>query len=540
MQQPHSHGTVAESSRQQALARGFDLLQKGRTAEAVQLSDALLAAHAGDAEVLFLASETRLAVEDPESALGFISAAVAAAPGELPLLLKQVDNLIMLRRREDARQVAADAIALAVNDGRALRAIASVYSRCDDPANALPLYLRAQQAMGSHPGLLHDLAIARFFTGDIAGAEQDLEALLVVAPKTAHALYLRATLRRQTEARNHVADLETRLDKGFPDQTARATCLFALAKELEDLAQHDRSFAALAEAAALKRRNMTYDAAAERASIAGVRAAYTQEVMRADGAGHDEEGAIFIVGMPRTGTTLLERMLGRHSEVRSAGELLDFGQLLASASRRSVAAHPGSTLAEASRKIDFAALGRDYMASAREAAGGSRVFIDKMPVNYIYCGLIRKALPKARIIHLVRDPMDCCYAVYKTLFNQAYHFSYDFEELADYYASYSGMMRHWHQAMPGEILDVRYEDLVADTQTQARRVLAWCGLAWQDAVLAPSDNQRPSTTASAAQVREPVHTRSIQKWRSYEAGLAPLRERLVASGIVDAERGVAR
>lgn len=528
---------VAGSSRQQALERGFELLQQGRSTEAVQLSDELLAAHPGDAEVLFLASETRLAAEDPESALGFIGAAVEAAPGQWPLLLKQADILIMLRRRNDARQVAADATVVAGNDGPALWAIGKVYSRCDDPAQALPIYLMAQQAMGSPPALLHDLAIARFFTGDIAGAEQDLEALLVLEPMTAHALYLRATLRRQTEARNHVADLEMRLARGFPDARGRATCLFALAKELEDLAQDDRSFAALAEGAALKRQSITYDAAAERASIEGVRAAYTQEVMQADEAGHEEEGAIFIVGMPRTGTTLLERMLGRHSKVRSAGELLDFGQLLAAASRESIAANPGSTLAEASRQIDFAALGRNYMCSAREAADGSQVFIDKMPVNYIYCGLIRKALPKARIIHLVRDPMDSCYAVYKTLFNQAYHFSCDFEELADYYASYHLMMRHWHQVMPGDILDVHYEDLVADTEAQARRVLAWCGLDWQDAVLAPAQNDNPSTTASAAQVREPVHTRSVQKWRRHETGLAPLRERLAAAGIIDVGSG---
>ncbi|MEJ7807121.1 MAG: sulfotransferase [Telluria sp.] len=540
MDKAQPNGRVADLARQQALARGFELLQQGRTVDAVQLSDALLAAHAGDAEVLFLASETRLAAEDPESALGFISAAIEAAPNQLPLLLKKADNLIMLRRRKDARQVAADATAVAGNDGHGLRAIGNVYSRCDDPANALQLYQRAQLAMGNHPPLLHDLAIARFFTGDIAGAERDIEALLAAAPMTAHALYLRSTLRRQTEARNHVADLETRLAAGFPDAGGRATCLFALAKELEDLGQADKSFSALAEAAALKRQSITYDAAAERASIDGIRAAYTQEVMQAGEAGHAEHGAIFIVGMPRTGTTLLERMLGRHSDVRSAGELLDFGQLLASASRKHLAANPGSTMVEASRNIDFAALGRDYMASAREAASGSPIFIDKMPINYMYCGLIKKALPNARIIHLVRDPMDSCYAVYKTLFYQAYHFSYDFDELADYYASYHRTMRHWHDVMPGEILDVHYEDLVTDTETQARRVLAWCGLDWQEAVLTPSENDHPSTTASAAQVREPVHTSSVQRWRRYEAGLAPLRDRLMAAGIVDAELGATR
>lgn len=527
---------TADAMLRQQIGEGFNLLQQDRLAEAMSLSDSLVAGHAGNAEVLFLASEVRLAAEDAEAAFGFIAAAVDAAPGQLPLLLKKADNLIMLRRRKEARQVAADAVAVAGGDGHALWALAKVYSRCDDPMDARPLYERALAAIGPHPALLYDLALARFHTGDIAGAEHALETLLTATPAgpaTGHALYLRSTLRPQTESSNHVADLEARLAAGFATPVARAACLYALAKELEDLGQADRSFAALSEGAALKRQILNYDAAAERASIDGVRATYTQEVMQADTPGHDEEGAIFIVGMPRTGTTLLERMLGRHSEVKSAGELLDFGQLLAAAARKCQEANPGKTLLEASSMIDFAALGRDYMASAREAGSGSRMFIDKMPVNYMYCGLIRKALPNARIIHLVRDPMDSCYAVYKTLFNQAYYFSYDFEELAAYYATYHRMMRHWHAVMPGAILDVTYEDLVADTEDQARRILAWCGLDWQETVLTPSDNESPSTTASAAQVREPIHTRSVQKWRSYEAGLTPLKEHLVAAGIVE-------
>lgn len=527
--------TPAVAAFRQQLGTAFKLLQEGRLAEATRLSDSLVAAHAGNAEVLFLASEVRLAAEDAESALGFIAAAVDAAPGQLPLLLKKADNLIMLRRRTQARQVAADAVAVAGDDGRALWAIGKVYGRCDDPVNARHLYEKALAAMGSHPDLLYDLAVAQFFTGEIAGAERNLAALLTAAPRTGHALYLRSTLRRQTDASNHVADLEARLAAGFPDTASRAACLFALAKELEDLGQADRSFSALAQAAALKRQTLTHDAAAERASIDAIRAAYTPQAMQTQAAGHDEQGAIFIVGMPRTGTTLLERMLGRHSEVKSAGELLDFGQLLATAARKCRQSNPDKTLVEASLMIDFAALGRDYMASARQAASGSPRFIDKMPVNYIYCGLIRKALPHARLIHLVREPMDSCYAVYKTLFNQAYYFSYDLDELAAYYTSYHQLMQHWHNVMPGAILDVHYEDLVADTESQARRILAWCGLDWQAAVLTPSDNENPSTTASAAQVREPVYTRSVHKWRSYEAGLAPLKARLLSAGIVDAQ-----
>lgn len=528
-------GSVVDATFQQRLRTGFGLLHQGRQADARRLCDSLLEAHADNAEVLFLASETCLADEDPESALGFISAAVAAAPDQLALWLKKAENLIMLRRRTEAREVAATAIQIADEDGHSLWQIGKIYSKCGDPTRARPLYAKARASIGNHPDLLYDLAVAQFHTGDSAGAAASLETLLTLAPKVGHALYLRSTLGRQTDASNHVDDLKARLASGFPNGAARAACLYALAKELEDLGQADAAFSALTEGAALKRQSLNYDAAdaaAECAAIDAVRTAYSAAVMQTAVVGDEGEGAIFIVGMPRTGTTLLERMLGRHSKVRSAGELLDFGQALAAAARKCRQVNPEKTLVETSLMIDFAALGRDYMTSARQAAAGSGIFIDKMPINFIYCGLIKKALPKARIIHLVREPMDTCYAVYKTLFNQAYYFSYDFAELAAYYSSYQQLMQHWHSVMPGAILDVHYEDLVADTEGQARRILEWCGLDWQAAVLTPADNAAPSTTASAAQVREPIHTGSVQKWRQYAAGLAPLQARLMTAGIL--------
>lgn len=535
MTQAQSSTDTADAIFRQHIRTAFELLYSGRVGDARRVSDALLAERADNAEVQFLASEVRLAEDDAEGALGFILAAVVAAPGQLPLLIKKAENLIMLRRRLEAKQVAEEAIAAAGNDGKAFWEIAKIYSKCDDPASALPLYERALAIVGRHPELLYDLAVARFHTGDSAGAEGNIESLLENAPKFGHALYLRATLRRQTDARNHVRDLEGRLAAGFPTDTARAACLFALAKELEDIGQDEASFAALAEGAALKRQAIRYDVAAECASIDGIRQAYTQDVMATKVAGDDQTGAIFIVGMPRTGTTLVERMLGRHGEVGAAGELLDFGQALAAAARKVVQANPDKTLVDASLMIDFAALGRDYMTGARQAAPNCHLFIDKMPINFIYCGLIKKALPNARIIHLVRDPMDSCYAAYKTLFSQAYYFSYNFDELATYYTCYHRMMQHWHEVMPGAILDVRYEDIVADTERQARRILDWCGLNWQDVVLEPAANDKPSTTASAAQVREPIYSSSVRKWHRHEVALAPLKARLVAAGIVDAK-----
>jgi hypothetical protein len=529
--QAQAAAAALDATQQQRIARAFELLRTGSIAEAAGIADALRVECPTHPQVLHLCSETQLAAGADDAALELIDHAIAAAADPRMLLLRKANLLVGMRRRNAAREAAAAALACAPADADTLWAVGRVHGKCDDPVAAGQHYQRAIDAGGTHPSLTFDLASTQFFTGHFLAAERTLDALLADAPGNGHALHLRSILRRQTANNNHVSDLEARLRSGFDDPTARAAALYALAKELEDLGQAQKSFAVLKEAAATKRRTLRHDAAAERASIAAIRGRWTADAMQAASPGHDEEGPIFIVGMPRTGTTLVERMLGRHSEVRSAGELLDFGQSLAAAARRAQAAHPDLSLVEASLLLDFAALGRDYIAGAREAAGGSRWFVDKMPVNYIYCGLIRKALPRARIVHLVRDPLDTCYAIFKTQFNQAYPFSCDLDELADYYITYHRQMQHWHAAMPGEILDVRYEDLVTDLEPQARRLLDWCGLDWQDAVLSPAANDAPSTTASAAQVREPVHARSVGAWRTHEAALAPLRFRLLEAGI---------
>ena len=524
-------------SRNNRLTQGFTLLRQADPLAVWPIADALMIEYPHDPEILFLASQTKLALDEVDAGLALMAAASNAAPNEPNLMLQLARLQTSQRRRADARASLTRVAALldAMPTGTAadlLHAIGSEYARLDDPTTAITYYQRALAAGCGSPALRFDFATALFFSGEFELAEQHLEALLQMQPKAAHALYLRATLRSQTLGRNHVDDLQTRLANGFPNPTMQAACYYALAKEREDLGQDSAAFAALSEGARLKRETLQYDLPNELAAIDAIKGNYSDAVMQLATAGHEEVGAIFIVGIPRSGTTLVERMLTRHADVRAAGELLDFGHALAAATRKIVASQPGLTMVDASLRVDFAALGRDYMRSAREAAPNTKMFVDKMPINFMYCGLIKKALPNAKIIHLVREPMDSCYAVYKTLFGQAYHFSYDQNELAAYFAAYLRQMQHWHQVMPNSILDVRYEDLVLDTEAQASRILSWCGLDWDASVLSPAANQKPSTTASAAQVREPVHVRSVGKWRNYEAGLAPLKARLIAEGVL--------
>jgi hypothetical protein len=266
------------------------------------------------------------------------------------------------------------------------------------------------------------------------------------------------------------------------------------------------------------------------------------------------DAPIFIVGLPRSGSTLVDRILGSHSRIRCAGELKHFALAVVDAVRQLDAVRQqngGATLSRRelvarSASLDFGALGRDYLDRARgevatgevaagevaagEVAAGVR-FTDKMPLNYLYCGLIARALPNARIVHVSRHPMAACYAIYKTLFQDGYPFSYDLGELAQYYVGYRRLMAHWSAMMPQTIYHLSYEDLVADVPGQTRRLLQFCALEWQDACAQFHLNPTAVTTASAAQVRRPIYDSSLQQWRHYQPQLATLASQLRAAGI---------
>jgi tetratricopeptide (TPR) repeat protein len=509
---------------------GYALLRAKRFDEAHAHANGLLSTRPRDPLVLVFASEVLLARRDPDGALDVIGRAIDASAGDPDLKLKKAALLAHVRRRNDAVALATAAARQPPASGRRHWQAASLLSLCNRHSLALQHCDSALALTGDSPALLYDKAVAQFFTGQLAEAEAVLDRLLVMAPAAGHAHYLRSTLRRQTPERNHVEQLKAQLARRTTPPAAEAAMLYALAKELEDLNEHDRSFDALSRAAARKRGELRYEVAAERSSMQSLTDAYSHEVMARLIEGDEGDGAIFIVGMPRTGTTLVERILVNNTGVKSAGELLDYGNLVALHTQRVLDAGVDLPSASASLEIDFAALGREYLRGAREAAG-SNAFIDKMPVNFLYCGLIMKSLPRAKIIHVRRDPLDTCYAVYKTLFFNAYHFSYDLGELAEYYIGYERMMRHWHEVMPGTVLDVDYESLVAHPEEEGRRIFEWCGLPWDPSVLQRAPESAAFATASASQVREPIHQRSVHSSRRHYDRLTPVVTCLRGAGI---------
>ena len=511
---------------------GYQLLRQGRAADALRLSAEALQAFPENPHALVLGAEAQVLAGRREDALLLMERAITASNGHPILKLKKGGLLLAMRKRAEIPALVEDIAALAKGDGNLLWLLGNLCYRCNLQQQAIRHFGEAQALIGDEPGLLYELGLACFFSGDLDGAERALARIPAGSEQAAYALYLRATLRRQSPQHNHVDELRERIRLGVRSPADKASLHYALAKELEDLGEFEPAFESLRVGAAAQRSTLQYDVAHDVAAMHGMQEAYSREVLavppRDDSLG---KGAIFVLGLPRSGTTLVERFLTRTGQARSAGELPDFPTLLAEATQAVSASHDRLTPAQASLGIDFAALGREYMRGAREAAGGHPIFIDKAPLNFLYCGAIRRALPGARIIHLVRDPLDNCYALFKTLFFGAYDFACDLDELARYYIAYAHLMRHWHAAMPGMLLDVRYEALVASPETEARRILAWCGLDWDASVLDPPEAGKVFATASAAQVREPVHRRSVHASRRHWQELAPLRNALEQAGI---------
>ena len=410
--------------------------------------------------------------------------------------------------------------------------LASLIHMLGDHKNALQHYSRAVELDGSNAEFLFNRGAVQRYLGDAAGAEQSFDAAIALNPFEYEAYNARSQLRTQTLGRNHIERLRQQVTRTSAPVGLTQLC-YALAKELEDVGDFEGAFDALKRGADVKRRHMHYNVETDLQIIDKIREVYGPELFDGHVAGRDCVDPIFILGMPRTGTTLVERILSSHSQVYSAGELNNFSLDLLRLVKQTISPQPASRLdfVTATARLDFRALGGAYLQSTRPLRDASPFFIDKLPFNYLYAGLIQLAMPRAKIINLQRHPMDTCYAVYKQLFKDAYPFSYDLDELGQYFIAYDGLMQHWNAVMPGVIYTLRYEAVVADVEGEARRLLAYCGLPWEEQCLHFYQNLQASTTASAMQVRQPIYDSSVGKWRCYATQLESLRLRLENAGI---------
>jgi tetratricopeptide (TPR) repeat protein len=402
-----------------------------------------------------------------------------------------------------------------------LLTIAAQLSYLNQQEEALRLLDEAKRGDPDYPPTLVSRGQVLTYLGRFEEAEQDLLRCTERAPELASAWWALSRIRRQTPGSNHIDTLRMRLARRPRQPEDTALLAYALHKELDDIGDHLGAVDALDRACRAKRAQIRYSGDESTAIFEHL---HLLPAPPAPPAAPHEDGPvpIFVVGMHRSGTTLLEQLLDGHPGVRGLGELYDFTSCMRYATDHHCRGVLDATLIERTRRVDFAAVGRRYLESLAWRLHGEPFFTDKLPSNFLNLGFICRALPQARILHMVRDPVETCFSNLRELFSDANPWSYDQLELAAYYRQYRRLMAHWHAIWPGRILDVDYARLIREPEAVMREVATFCGIAFDPAMLEHRSRSRGVATASAVQVRERVTVPGQPKWAPYREYLQPL------------------
>jgi tetratricopeptide (TPR) repeat protein len=404
---------------------------------------------------------------------------------------------------------------------------------------ALACYRRAIELHPDYAFAYTNLGVTLHQLGREEEAKTAFEKAVALAPEVIEFHYNMADSKRFAADDPQLAQLERLAEsqKARPAED-QIKLHFVLAKAYDDLGQHRRAFEQLSQGNALMRRQVAYDEAGSQRFFERVRSVFTAELLAAKAClGHPSAAPVFIVGMPRSGTTLVEQILAAHPRVFAAGELNNLSNAVAALRAPDGRAIAYPELAQSIDRMQLFELGAAYLAGLPAPLPLPDRITDKMPGNFTMIGLIRMALPNAHIIHVRRDPLDTCFSIYSKLFVAGQAYSYDLGELGRYYRDYQRLMAHWNAVLPpGAMLEVRYEDLVGDFESQARRLVEHCGLEWDQRCLAFHEAVRPIRTASFTQVRQPIYTSSIGRSRPYREMLGPLVKALALALLIVAVR----
>ncbi|HET6587339.1 MAG TPA: sulfotransferase [Oleiagrimonas sp.] len=500
---------------------------------AAQISlEGLLRSAPDDVDARMMQCKLLLHTGQLQAATSALLAMTRNPPETAPALLELARLLVAVGEKVEARDCLDQKALLRTTSRSVMVGVAHVRFGLGEPEAALTWMDRPMAQDGANKEDYQFRALLLQFVGCIDEAEAVLDACLRQWPTFGSAALTRSRLRRQSAENQHVDFLFEQASRAQPYSLESAVSHYALFKELDDLERYDEAWQALQQANAIMHTRNPYDEAGDARLQDAVMHYVDADICQREPEWRPEGPLpIFIVGMPRSGTTLLERMLGNHSQVTPAGELDDF------LSQWCWLENIGMPNTEAfvralsrTKDLDFRKLGERYLRQTAWRARGRARFIDKMPGNFQNVGLIHRALPGACILNLVREPMAVCFSNFKAMFGDQSPHCYDQRLLAGYYHAHERLRRHWHRVAPGAMLDVSYETLVQSPEDTMRQVLEFCGLGFEVDCLHPTRNKTSVSTPSSAQVREPIHVRGLDEWKRYADHLVIMQRGLDAGG----------
>ena len=509
-----------------AMALAAEHHREGRLPEAEKLCRRVLQQeprHVDALRMLGLIAATSGEFEDAEYLLRQVLETApdhAAAMFELGRVLGEMD------RHEEAIDIYQRLLNLEPDNPKVHYRIAGARAAAALTGAAAASYRRCLALAPGHAGAWLGLGHMLKTLGDQSGGIEAYRRCLELQPDFGEAFWSLANLKTYHFAETEIAVMRERLDSGDPGETSRINFLFALAKAFEDRGDYQRAWRYYTEGNARQRQQVYYDPVQTEVLNDQLTAFFTADFFEAvRGVGCADAAPIFIVGLPRSGSTLIEQIISSHSQVEGTGELPYIGRLTHSLNRnRADGLQYPAVLAELEPR-HFERLGREYLALAdRHRLDGAPLFIDKMPNNFPGIGFIHCILPRARIIDARRHPLDACVANLRQLYARGQTFSYDQSDIGEYCLQYHRMMDHWDTVLPGRVLHVRYEDIVDDLETQVGRMLDFLQLPREDACLRFYDTERAVRTASSEQVRRPIYTSGVGFWRHYAPYLDELIE----------------
>ncbi|OOG37055.1 sulfotransferase [Rhodanobacter sp. C05] len=513
-------------------AQATAMYNQGKHRQAFDQAKALLPVAPDHAGLHYLIGLAALDLKEMPQAVKYLQRAVKLDPlkGEYAAQFAKV--LSLLNQQAVALAVVDRTLTLSSLDATTLDTLGVVLSRANEHERAKTLYARAAAQEPSRVDIHYNLSKSLMCLGELDAAEHEMETCLDLAPQSWGIHLTLSYLRTQTATSNHLERLKSLLPTSAGNLVAQIHVHMALFKEYEDLADYPNAFEHLAIGKAAGKAGRDYSRERREALFAALTHALPKPEAAVTGFPTDEP--IFVIGMPRSGTTLVERIISNHPDVHSAGELHDFPVTFKqlSGSRTRPLLDPETI--DCVPNMDWRRVGEAYLAGTRPATGHKPHFIDKLPHNFLYAGFITQALPQAKIICLRRDPMDTCLSNFRQLFaleSTSYDYSFDLLDTGHYYVLFDRLMAHWQKLFPGRILEVDYETLVESQEASSRQLLEFCGLSWDDACLRFEDNPAPVATASVVQVRKPMYRSSIRRWKHYEAQTADLQKLLIEAGI---------